>query len=72
MVETPDDLVSMVLEAFTRLEQVQIREALDELLNGSISDDDLFALWNASPAEIYFKKSGDLRAILELTRQKLG
>jgi hypothetical protein len=67
-----EELLLIITQALTRQERVQLKKELDNLLGGEYSDEQLLAVWNASPAEVYFKSVHDLKSILALVRDNIG
>jgi hypothetical protein len=58
------DLMAVVMQALSASERLQLRDELNRLLGSEFNDKQLLDVWNASPAQVYFKSAEDLRSML--------
>jgi len=59
-----EDLMSVLMQALSASERLQLKDELNELLSSEFSDQQLLDVWSASPAQVFFKNAQDLRSML--------
>lgn len=69
---TIEAMAAFAVQGLTDAERTEISSFLDEVLSGKYTGGELKALWRRSEADVYFRDSKDVVALLTAMREKLS